>query len=133
MPGVLPGTFWKNTLNSLATLAVAASSPYKPRKRLSKAGTYCDRICGVSRAGSTVTNNTCTLSACGPSSFITLAISAIVVGQRKVFCIFQASDIGVDELLGIALASGQHQCGQGQQRCRQQRTQTLHQKVLNRK
>jgi hypothetical protein len=37
----------------------------------------------VSRSGSRVMNSTCTWSACGPSFFITPAISAIVVGQTS--------------------------------------------------
>jgi hypothetical protein len=69
-----------------ATRSVAASSPVRPRKRGSNAGTYCASSAGVSRAGSTVTNSTCTRSASGPSSFIASASADIVVGHASGHC-----------------------------------------------
>src|SRR5258708_9537627 len=55
--------------------------------RGSNAPTYLASASGVSRSGSTVTKRTCTLSASGPSVFITPARSASVVGQTSGQCV----------------------------------------------
>jgi len=70
-----------------ATLAVVARSPYRPKTRGSKAGTYCASTFCVSLAGSTVMNRIWTWSPLAPSRLTVCASSASVVGHTSGQCV----------------------------------------------